>query len=248
MDLGLRDKTVFITGASSGIGAAAAQIFSAEGADVVVSYGKNTQGAEKTAEAIRANGRGAWLCPMDVSQALEVSTAIRNLPPEIQGLDALVLCAGLSLHTEFEAISAEEWNRVLAVNLNGAFYVLQALTPRLRDGAAVVMVSSVSSQTGVSHQAHYAAAKAGLVNLAKSSARLLAPRVRVNCVAPGITMTPMGLDTIEALDSDYAKNKMLLQRYASPQEIAQVIVFIASPVNSFMTGATIDVNGGRELR
>lgn len=248
MDLDLQNKSVFVTGASSGIGAAAAEIFSAEGADVVVSFGRNTDGAQATAQKIRANGRRAWLCPMDISDAGSVSEAVRQLPAEIQGLDALVLCAGLSLHTEFEDISPDEWNRVLAVNLNGAFYTLQALTPLLRDGAAVVMVSSVSAQTGVSHQAHYAAAKAGLVNLTKSAARALAPRIRVNCVTPGITTTPMGLDTIEALDRDYAKNKMLLQRYATPEEIARCIVFLASPANSFMTGATVDVNGGRELR
>ena len=248
MNLELLNKTVFITGASSGIGAAAAEIFSSEGADVVISYGRNTDGAEMTAQKVRANRRRAWLCPMDVSDPGSVAEAIRALSPEIHGLDALVVCAGLSLHAEFEEITPEEWNRVMAVNLNGAFYTLQALTPLLLDGAAVVMVSSVSAQTGVSHQAHYAAAKAGLVNLTKSAARALAPRIRVNCVTPGITMTPMGLDTINALDRDYARNKMLLQRYAIPEEIARLIVFLASPANSFMTGATVDVNGGRELR
>ena len=248
MDLGLRDKIIFITGASSGIGAAAAEIFSAEGADVIVSYGNNTQAAEATVQKVRANSRRAWLCPLDLSAPQNITAAVRSLPPEIAGLDALILCAGLSLHTEFGSITPQEWERVLAVNLNGPFYVLQALTPLLRNGASVVMVASVSAQTGVSHQAHYAAAKAGLVNLTKSAARDLAPRVRVNCITPGITLTHMGQDTINALDPDYAKNKMLLQRYATPEEIARSIVFIASPANSFMTGATIDVNGGRELR
>jgi 3-oxoacyl-[acyl-carrier protein] reductase len=248
MDLHLHDKTVFITGASSGIGAASARIFSAEGAHVVFSYGSNSAGAEATAVQVRANGCQAWLCPMDVSNPASVKSALATLPPEINGLDALVLCAGLSLHTSFAEITPEEWQRVLAVNLNGAFYVLQALTPLLRDGSSVVLVSSVSSQTGVAHQAHYAAAKAGLVNLAKSAARALAPRIRVNCITPGLTMTPMGMETIAALEPDYAKNKMLLQRFATPEEIAQVIVFLASPLNSFMTGATVDVNGGRDLR
>jgi 3-oxoacyl-[acyl-carrier protein] reductase len=248
MDLDLKNKTVFITGASSGIGASAAQIFSAEGADVIVSFGKNSVGAGQTAAQVQANRRRAWLCPMDVGDPDSVKTAVHALPAEIRGLDALVLCSGLSLHNAFAEITPEEWQRVLAVNLNGAFYVLQACTPLLRDGSSVVLVSSVSAQTGVSHQAHYAAAKAGLVNLGKSAARALAPRIRVNCVTPGLTLTPMGLDTIAALDADYARNKMLLQRYATPEEIAQVIVFLASPKNSFMTGATVDVNGGRDLR
>ncbi len=248
MDLDLLNKTVFITGASSGIGAAAAQIFSEEGADVVISFEKNTDGAEKTARQVRANGRRAWLCPMDISDPDSVSMAIRRVAQDIRSVDTLVLCAGLSLHTGFTEIPPDEWNRVIAVNLNGAFYTLQALTRTLSDGSAVVVVSSVSAQTGVSHLAHYAAAKAGLVNLTKSAARALAPRVRVNCVTPGITLTLMGQETIDALDSDYARNKMLLQRYATPQEIARCIVFLASPANSFMTGATVDVNGGRELR
>ena len=126
--------------------------------------------------------------------------------------------------------------------------MLQALTPLMRDGSAVVTVASVSAQTGVAHQAHYAAAKAGLVNLTKSAARALAPRVRVNCIAPGVTLTPMGQETIDELEPDYARNKMLLGRFAEPEEIARVIVFLTSPANSFMTGATVDVNGGRELR
>ena len=248
MDLKLKGKIVFITGASSGIGAATARLFAEEGADVIVSYGQNKTGAELTANKVRDLGSHAWLCPMDVGNPESVGVAIENLPAEITGLDALILCAGLSLHTPFGEISAEEWNRVFAVNLTGAFSVLQGLTPRLRDGSAVVTVSSVSAQTGVSHQAHYAAAKAGLVNLTKSTARALAPRVRVNCITPGVTMTTMGQDTIDALDKNYAKNKMLLQRFATPEEIARVIVFLASPANSFMTGATVDVNGGRDLR
>ena len=248
MDLQLHNKTVFITGASSGIGAAAAEIFSAEGADVVVSYGNNRKGAEQTASRVRLNGRQAWLCQMDVCDPAGVQTAVQALPPGLHGLDALVLSAGLSLHRAFNEITPEEWRRVMDVNLNGTFYVLQALSPLLNDGGAVVIVSSVSAETGVAHQPHYAAAKAGLVNLTKSAARALAPRLRVNCVNPGITLTPMGQATIDALEPDYAKNKMLLQRYASPAEIARVIVFLASPANSFMTGATVDVNGGRQLR
>ena len=248
MDLQLRDKTVFIAGASSGIGEAAARIFSQEGAHVVIAFDKNAAGAEKTAQLVRENGRQAWLLPMDVSDPANVGQAVRRLPPEAARLDSLVFCAGLSLHTKFADISPDEWNRIMAINLNGAFFLLQAVTPLLQDGASVVLVSSVPAQTGVSHQAHYAAAKAGLVNLAKSAALALAPRIRVNCITPGITMTGIGQSTIDALDPDYAQNKMLLRRYATPQEIAQVIVFMASPLNSFMTGATVDVHGGRDLR
>jgi 3-oxoacyl-[acyl-carrier protein] reductase len=248
MDLDFENKTIFITGASSGIGAAAAEIFAEEGADVVVSYGANRAGAEQTAQTVREKGRKAWLLPVDLNKPDCINEVIRLLPSEIEGLDGLVLCAGYSLHAGLQDISLEEWNRVMSINLTGAFCVLQALTPLMRDGSAVVTVASVSAQTGVAHQAHYAAAKAGLVNLTKSAARALAPRVRVNCIAPGVTLTPMGQETIDELEPDYARNKMLLGRFAEPEEIARVIVFLTSPVNSFMTGATVDVNGGRELR
>ena len=185
---------------------------------------------------------------MDLAEPDSITAAIRQLPPEINGLDGLVLCAGLSLHTAFEAITPEEWKRVLDVNLTGAFFVLQALTPLLRDGSAVVTVASVSAQTGVAHQAHYAAAKAGLVNLTKSAARALAPRVRVNCVTPGITMTPMGQDTIDALDPDYAKNKMLLQRFATPEEIARVHRLSRQPGQQLHDRGDGGCQRGRELR
>ncbi len=248
MDLGLKDKIVFMTGASSGIGAAAAEIFAEEGADVVISYGRNQTGAEATAHSVREKGRRAWLLPMDLAAPEGIHEALQLLPHDIEGLDGLVLSAGLSLHTDLEAITPDEWNRVLTMNLTGAFFVLQGLTPLLRDGSAVVTVASVSAQTGVAHQAHYAAAKAGLVNLTKSAARALAPRVRVNCVTPGITLTPMGQATAASLPENYAATKLAVQRFATPDEIARCIVFVASPIAGFMTGATIAITGGREMR
>ncbi|MFZ5829325.1 MAG: SDR family oxidoreductase, partial [Planctomycetota bacterium] len=125
---------------------------------------------------------------------------------------------------------------------------LKAARPMLADPASVVAVASVAGQTGVPHHAHYAAAKAGLINFTKSAARALAPRVRVNCVAPGLTLTEMGRQTADALPPDYVKKNLLTHRWAEPEEIARLIAFVASPVAGFMTGATVDINGGRLLR
>jgi 3-oxoacyl-[acyl-carrier protein] reductase len=111
-----------------------------------------------------------------------------------------------------------------------------------------VTVASVAAHTGARQHAHYAAAKAGIVNLTRSVARDLAPAVRVNCVAPGLTRTPMGTATIADRGEEDATAKLLARRLATPEEIARVIVFVASPAASFIYGATIDVNGGRELR
>ena len=160
----------------------------------------------------------------------------------------LIHCAGEAPVGSLRELTCAEWNRVVDVNLNGAFNVLHAAQSLLREGGSVVMVASVAAETGVPHQAHYAAAKAGLVNLTKSAARELAPAIRVNCVAPGMTLTEMGRQTATGLPPDYAKTKLLLQRFAEPEEIARCIVFLASPASSFITGATLDVNGGRYLR
>jgi 3-oxoacyl-[acyl-carrier protein] reductase len=248
MDLQLKDKIALITGASSGIGAATARVLAEEGVDVVVGYHKNRTGAERTAAAVRKVGRQAWLVGMDVAQPTEVATAVETMREQVEGLGILILCAGESTNTPLAEITAEEWARIIAVNLNGPFHVLQAARPMLLPGSSVVTVASVAGQTGVPHHAHYAAAKAGLINLTKSAARALAPHVRVNCIAPGMTLTEMGRLTATALPPDYAQKNLLTGRFAQPDEIARLIAFVASPVAGFMTGATIDINGGRLLR
>ncbi len=248
MDLQLKDKTALVTGASRGIGAATAKLLAEEGADVVVGYHRNTAGAESTAEAVRQAGRRAWCLPMDVADAAAVGAAFRSLADMVDHIDVLILCSGESTVTPFQETSPQEWAHIVDVNLNGPFYVLQAAGELLTEGSSVVTVASVAGQTGVPHHAHYAAAKAGLINLTKSAARALAPRVRVNCVAPGMTLTEMGRQSATALPADYPKTKLLTGRYAEPEEVARTIVFAASPVVGFMTGATIDINGGRVLR
>jgi 3-oxoacyl-[acyl-carrier protein] reductase len=248
VDLGLAGKVALVTGASSGIGAAAACLLAAEGADVVVSYGHGLAGAERTAESVRALGRQAILLKMDVGDADAVSAAIAELGQTMAGLDVAVLCAGVNVITPFDQVTPAEWDQVVRVNLNGTFYVLHAIGPLLRDGASVVTVASVAASTGAPHHAHYAAAKAGVVGLTRSAARALAPRVRVNCVAPGLTITPMGEQTLAGLAEGYAESKLLAGRAATPDEIARCIVFLASPASSFMYGACLDVNGGRDLR
>ncbi|MGQ9548726.1 MAG: SDR family NAD(P)-dependent oxidoreductase [Roseiflexus sp.] len=248
MDLGLRGRVAMVTGASSGIGAATARLLAEEGADVVVAFGRNEIGARQTVTLIETIGRRAWLCGFDCTDAASVSAAIQTIGAQTGGFDVLVICAGYNIVTPFADVTPDEWDTVISVNLNGAFYTLRAALPFLRDGAAVVTVASVAAATGAPHHAHYAAAKAGLVNLTKSAARALAPRVRVNCVAPGIALTPMGRETVANLPPDYAREKLALQRYAEPEEIARCVVFLASPAAGFVTGATLDVNGGRDMR
>jgi 3-oxoacyl-[acyl-carrier protein] reductase len=248
MNLELKDKIALVTGASSGIGAAVALTLAEEGADVVLAYNRDHAGANQHAQKIASNGGRAWLRQMDLSDPEAISASIEQLQADINRLDLLILCAGYNHVTPFQEITPDEWDKVLDINLNGVFYFVQAALPLMSEGASIITVASVAAHTGAPHHMHYAAAKAGLINLTKSLARALGPKIRVNCVAPGITLTPMGQDTIESLPVDYAEKKLLVQRFATPEEIARCIVFAASPIASFMTGATIDINGGRDMR
>jgi NAD(P)-dependent dehydrogenase (short-subunit alcohol dehydrogenase family) len=248
MDLELDGSTAAVIGGSSGIGAAVAGVLAAEGCDVVVTYRRSRRGAEQVAAEVRAYGRRAWVVPLELGRPDSASEAAEALSAQVGGLDAVVLCAGHNVVTPFGQITAEEWDTVIEVNLSGAFFTLQAIAPKISRGGAIVTVASVAAHTGAPHHMHYAAAKAGLVNLTKSLARELAPHVRVNCVAPGVTLTPMGQDTIDNLPDDYAATSLLLQRFATSRRVAQTIAFVASPITEYMTGATIDVNSGRFLR
>ena len=257
MDLGLRDRVALVTGASSGIGAATARVLAGEGAHVVVACGQHAERAEHVANDVRALGRQAWCVAMDVGDAQSVEQAMHTVPalvgPDVERkgravLDVAVLNAGRNVVTPLDALAAEEWDDIVRVNLSGTFYVLRAIRPLLRSGASIVTIASVAAHTGARQHAHYAAAKAGIVNLTKSVARDLAPDVRVNCVAPGLARTPMGVETIAERGEVDATSKLLAGRLAEPEEIARVIAFVASPAASFMYGATVDVNGGRELR
>lgn len=248
MDLGLRGKIAFVTGASSGIGAAVSRLFAEEGADVLVGYHRNQAGAEQTAEAITRLGRRVWLVSLDAGNADSVAAAIEDVKRLVEAIDVAVLCAGTNAIAPLTELDPAEWDEIIRVNLNGTFYVLRAITPLVRDNGAIVTVASVAAHTGAAHHAHYAAAKAGVVNLTKSAARALAPRIRVNCIAPGLTQTEMGMQAIGSQTNDYLEKKLLAQRMATPDEIARSIVFLASPAASFIYGATLDINGGRDLR
>jgi len=248
VELDLSGRTAVVIGGSSGIGAEVAGVLAEEGCDVAVTYRSSPQGADEVAAVVRSHGRRAWVALVDLSSPWLAARDSRALVSDLGALDVLVLCAGYNVVTPHDQIAADEWDAVLNANLTGAFFVLQSMVPAIRAGGSIVTVASVAAHTGAPHHMHYAAAKAGLVNLTRSFARELAPRIRVNCVAPGITLTPMGADTVENLPDDYARKSLLLQRYATARRVAQLIAVVASPVSEYMTGATVDVNSGRHLR
>lgn len=248
MNLELKDKVVLVTGASSGIGAAAAILFAHEGAKVLIGYRGHPEAAEAICSAIGAGGGMAAAFRLDHHDVNQMRNTVEGLARTWGPLDAVVFNAGANRLTPMDEISESEWDEVMAVNLKGHFFLLQALAPHIRERGAAVFVSSIAGQMGAPAHAHYAAAKAGLINLAKSAAKRYAEKIRVNCVAPGVALTPMGRDAIKDASADYAQTKLLSRRFATPEEVAKVIVFLASPAASYIYGATIDVNGGRDLR
>ena len=178
--------------------------------------------------------------------------AVATTVEHFGGLDILVNNAGICPLTAFAEISAEEWDRVLAVNLKGAFLFCQAALPHLRRSGRqgrIINIASVAGQMGgVTIGAHYAASKAGLIGLSKSLAQLLAADgVTVNCVAPGTTETDL-TDSWSEAARDAVREKIPLGRFAQPDEIAEAVCFLATDRAAFITGATLDVNGGLYLR
>jgi meso-butanediol dehydrogenase/(S,S)-butanediol dehydrogenase/diacetyl reductase len=234
-------QRVIVTGGTSGIGAATARRFVADGARVVA-FG---YGEEEIARASEEVPGLIGAIRMDVADPDQVRDAFERADDLLGGLDVLIDNAGISVRHRFLDITYEDWQRVLAVNLTGMFLCAQQAARRMIEhGGVILMTASTNGMIGHPNYADYNASKAGVILLAKSMALELAPMVRVNCVSPGYVMTPMqaGEYTPEMLESVDAK--IPLGRHARPDEIADVFAFLASDRASYITGAVIPVDAG----
>ncbi|MFB6072792.1 MAG: SDR family NAD(P)-dependent oxidoreductase [Halobacterium sp.] len=232
-----------VTGASSGIGRAVAERFAADGADVVV-CSREQGNVDPVAEGIREDGGSALAVECDVTDRDAVDALVDATVEEFGGLDVLVNNAGASFVAGFEDITPNGWQTVVDVNLTGTYHCTQAAAEHLQDGGgAVVNVASVAGQEGAPYMSHYAAAKAGVVNLTRTLAMEWAPRgVRVNCVAPGFVATP-GLESQMGVSADDVDRGEVDRRIGVSEEIADVARFLASPAASFVVGETVTAGG-----
>ena len=239
---GLKGKRVLITGGASGIGAATAARFLEEGSVVCV-LDRDAQAREQ----IRKQLPGlAGVLAADVSHLDEVQAAFNEAVRVMGGVDVLVNNAGISIRHNFLDITSEEWDKVIAVNLTGVFYMAQTAARHMweRGSGVILQTASTNGIMGYPYYADYNATKAGVIELTRSMALELAPKVRVCAVAPGYVLTPMQRAEYTDAMLDAVNRKIPLRRHAKPEEIAALFAFLASDDAAYATGHVYTMDGG----
>jgi NAD(P)-dependent dehydrogenase (short-subunit alcohol dehydrogenase family) len=258
----LQDKVALVTGAASGIGKAIATTLAEQGARVAVSD-RDLDAALDVARELEERGLSAHGFELDVLDWEGVHAAVARAESDLGPLDVLVNNAGLSSVVPFFQLSEEEWDRVIDVNLKGAFITCKAVLPGMseRGRGRVVNLSSILGKLGEANFAHYAASKFGVIGLTQTLAHEMAPfDITVNSVCPGIVDTPMWdqlyVDAVEKLDAftkkediqEFVRSRIPLGRTQTPQDIAEMVAFLASDRARNITGASFHVDGGLQPR
>ncbi|MDJ0703268.1 MAG: 3-oxoacyl-[acyl-carrier-protein] reductase [Leptolyngbyaceae cyanobacterium MO_188.B28] len=241
----LQDKVAIITGASRGIGRAAAVALAAEGAQVVVNYARSSTAADEVVAEIQAMGGNAIALQADVSQADQVEALIRGAMDKWGQIDVLVNNAGITRDTLLLRMKPEDWQAVIDLNLTGVFLCTRAVSKimlKQRSGR-IINIASVAGQMGNPGQANYSAAKAGVIGFTKTVAKELGARgVTANAIAPGFIATDM---TEKLPNSEEILKFIPLGRFGKPEEVAGLIRFLAAdPAAAYITGQVMNVDGG----
>jgi 2-hydroxycyclohexanecarboxyl-CoA dehydrogenase len=247
------DRVAVVTGAASGMGLAIARSLAARGERVAL-LDRAGDAARRAAEDLREQGAKAMAAEADVTDRAAIDASLDKVRAELGPIAIMITAAGIDLFEPFTEITAESWERVLAINLTGTFHCLQAAVPDMLAArwGRMVTISSSSAQAGAWRMAHYVASKAGVVGLTRALALDLARSgITVNTITPGMIDTPMLRGA--AADGDISKIEKLaasripVGRVGTPEEIAAACAFLASDEAGFITGQVIGVNGGMVL-
>lgn len=238
---GLKSKRVLITGGASGIGAATAARFLEEGSAVVV-LDRDAKGRKQIEAQLP---KLAGTVDADVSNLKQVEAAFAEAVRMMGGVDVLINNAGISIRHNFLDITPAEWDKIIAVNLTGVFYMAQTAARHMwQQGSGVILqTASTNGLVGQPYYADYNATKAGVIELTKSMALELAPKVRVCAVAPGYVLTPMQRAEYTDEMLEEVNRKIPLRRHAQPEEIASLFAFLASDDAAYMTGHVYTIDG-----
>ncbi len=247
----LERKIALVTGGSQGIGAAVAVELAREGADVCLTYRKHAEEAEEYAEEIRRMGRRALAVKCDIASFAEAERTVQAAVGAFGTLDILVNNAGMNWDGVSWKMTEEQWDRVLEVNLKGYFNFTRHAAPVFKDKkyGKIINITSINGMRGKFGQSNYSASKAGIIGFTKAVAKELgAFGVNVNAVAPGLIETAM-LKQSEARDKivDLAMAESVLKRLGQPEDLAHVVVFLASDRARHITGEIIKVDGGQYI-
>lgn len=251
----LASKNAIVTGSAVGVGRATALELAKRGANVVVNYSRSEQEAKEAVAEIQKLGAKALLVRADVSRDDEVRSMVQRTLDAFGGVHVLVNNAATTAFVNFadlDGLTEEHWDRILAVNLKGPFFCARAVAGPMKAAGegAIVNIASVAGIRAIGSSIAYAASKAGLINLTIALARVLAPEVRVNCVAPGFIDTRwlrQGLGEFYDVAKQRTAEQTPLGRVASPEDVAQVVMSLIESAE-FVTGQTITVDGGSLIR
>lgn len=240
------NKTALVTGAAGGIGSAAARFFAREGYNVVINYRHSKDAAQALEAEICAGGGTALVFQADVSIEAQVAAMFARCAAEFGGVDVLVNNAGIAQQKLFTDITQADFDEMFAVSVKGCFNCCQKALPYMvhQKKGKIINISSVWGVCGASCEVHYSAAKAAVIGLTKALAKEVAPsNIQVNCITPGVIATALnasfGFETLESLIRETP-----LGRLGTPEDVAEIILFLASEKADFITGQVIGVDGG----